>query len=320
MNIGPDIAEKIIKEIKRASKILIISHRNPDADTIGCNVSLRQYIEKLGQHAVSACVDPVPANYKIFPDYKEFISEFDPHEYDLYIAVDCGSTDQISFTNIYPEILNKKFINIDHHPFNNHLGTTNLVDDKAASTSIVVYKLFNIWNNAITPSIATWLLFGIYFDTGSFMHSNTNEEVYEIAGDLLKKGAKRDLIITALYKNHNFKKLCLWGRALDSIKKNKNGVVVAGVTPQDYQECSAKKDDLSGLIDYLGSIKDVEFATLLSNDPETGQVRGSLRTRNEHVDVREIAKRLGGGGHKKASGFSVEGKLRKEMYWTIKEE
>jgi bifunctional oligoribonuclease and PAP phosphatase NrnA len=320
MEVEAEKAGEIYSKINDATNILIISHRNPDPDTVGCNIALRLFLERSGKRVTSACVDMLPKHFQAFPDYRDFIQEFDPKDYDLYIAVDCGSTDQISYIGIHPEIKKKEFINIDHHPHNDHLGTVNLVDDKSASTSIVLFKLFQIWDVKITPNIATWLLFGIYFDTGSFMHSNTTDEVYNIASELLKKGANKELIIKTLYKNQTYKKLCLWGRALDNLKKNKNDVAVTGVTPQDYLDCNAKKDDLSGLIDYMGSIKDVKYATLLSNDPESPQVRGSLRTRNNDVDVREIAKKLGGGGHKKASGFSVEGRLRKEMYWTIKKE
>jgi len=317
MEIETNLANEILQTIRDSKKIMIFSHRNPDADTVGCNLTLRLLAEKMGIQAESACIDSIPENYKKFAGYRSYKQDIDPEEYDLFVAVDCGSKDQIHFPGKYPEILKKKFINIDHHPSNDHLGSINLVDDHAASTSIVIYKLIKIWGMHITPQIATWLLFGIYFDTGSFMHSNTTDEVYAISSDLLARGADLGLITETLFKNLTFEKLCLWGKALDGMKQNKNGTIVAGVTPEDYISCHAKKEDLSGLIDYLGSIKDAKFAALLSNDPETHQVRGSLRTRKDDVDVREIAKRLGGGGHTKASGFSVNGRLKKEMHWTI---
>lgn len=313
-------AGQILDMVKDAKQILIISHRNPDPDTTGCNLSLRYFFEKQKINADSACIDQLPQNYKYFPLDFNFLDSFDPKKYDLFISVDCGSLDQISFNEHHKAILKQKLINIDHHPYNKIPGTINLVDHKAASASILVYNLLKEWQANIGSEMATWLLFGIYFDTGSFMHSNTNNEVYQIAAELLQKGADQRMITKILFRNHSIEKLRLWGKALNNLKKNSKDTIVTGLTPQDFIDCDATKDDTSGLIDYLGSIENSTFAAFLCSDPHHDQVRGSLRTKHDNVDVSEIAKRLGGGGHKKASGFAVEGKLKREMHWTITNE
>lgn len=320
MKIPAKTANAIFEEVNKAENILIISHRNPDADTIGSNFALRLFLEDLGKKVDSACIDKNPYNctflFKPFP----IISEFNFKNYDLIFIVDCGSSEQSAFIKKYPAMKNSKnipIINIDHHPSNDNFGTINLVLEYAASTTAIIYYLLINWDIEITPQIASCLLFGLYYDTGSFMHSNTNDDIYHIAGELLKAGAAHEKIMTILYKEKTQEKLRLWGKVLSNIKYTDKQVVISGVKKKDYEECNAKSDDLSGIIDYLSTVKGNQFATLLSEDGE-GNIKGSLRTRSDNVDVSKIAKKLGGGGHKKASGFTLKGSLKKENIIKVK--
>lgn len=313
-------ARLILNIIEKSDKILIISHRNPDPDTTGSNIALRHFLLSKGITSSSACIDPMPEKLKALAGYMDFITDFDPKNYDLFISVDCGSADQISFNKYHKSILGRKLINIDHHPNNEIPSILSLTDPTAASASIIIFELLTAWNAQITPQMATWLLFGIYFDTGSFMHSNTNDQVYRIAAALLQKGANQREITRLLYRNQTIEKLHLWGRALSNLKKNRSNTVITGLTPKDFTDCNATKDDASGLIDYLGAINGSDYATFLCSDPQHNQVRGSLRTRHDNVDVSAVAKQLGGGGHRKASGFAIDGTLKREMHWTITNE
>lgn len=317
MQINTKIAERIYDTLTKSNNIIIFSHRNPDPDTVGCNLALRSLLEKKQIKVTSACVDEIPKNLQQVPGFKPFVKEADLHDYDTYVSLDAGSLDQIRFPCKCPEKSNNvPFINIDHHPSNDKFGTINLVKDKAASATTILFNLFKIWNEPITPSIATWLLFGIYFDTGSFMHSNTTDEVYDIASELLAKGANHQLIIKDLFKNYTLEKLHLWGKALSNIRVTNKNIIVSGLRDIDYVECHATKDDLSGLIHYLGCMKGPHFAALLTED-QNNSVRGSLRTTHDDIDLSQIARELGGGGHKKASGFTIKGKLNKQTRWSI---
>ncbi|MBU0667526.1 bifunctional oligoribonuclease/PAP phosphatase NrnA [Patescibacteria group bacterium] len=316
MEIPEATSDRIYKTLQKAQKIAIISHRHPDPDTLCSNLALRVLLEKMGKDVTSACVDPVPENCLFLPELKTFVDDFDPKDFDLFISVDAGSTAQAAFPEKYPSILKKNFINIDHHPSNDHYGTLPLVMEDAASTTLIIYELFGMWNEEITIETATFLLFGLYFDTGSFMHSNTDAGVYKIASELMRKGARQDLIVQNLFKKHSIEKLKLWGKALDSAQLTDNRVIVAGVTAQEFSDCRATSSDLGGLIDYLSTAKESKFATLLSGD-DSGQIKGSLRTRHDNIDVSRIARDLGGGGHKKASGFSIKGNLKRKTHWSI---
>lgn len=316
MNISATLADQVYQSLMDAQRVLIMSHRNPDPDTLGSNLVLRKILERHDKKVTSACVDPLPPTCQFLPELRSFVTDFNPNEYDLFIAVDAGSIEQASFPTIYPEITKKNFLNIDHHPSNNQYGTTNLVVDDAASTTIVILELLKIWNEEITPCIATLLLYGLYYDTGSFMHSNTDAKVYAAASELLSLGARQDLIIKNLYKSRTIEQLRLWGKALSNLELTENNIAVAGVTAEDLDECNATHSDLSGLIDYVSTVKGSHFATLLSNDEE-GFIKGSFRTRRDDINVSDLAQNLGGGGHKKASGFTIKGRLKRNTHWSI---
>ena len=164
--------------------------------------------------------------------------------------------------------------------------------------------------------MATSLLCGLYYDTGSFMHSNTTDQVYKIAGELMQLGADYKTIAKKLFRSHSLNKLKLWGELLSNLKQTDNNIIVAGLRAEDFNAHNAKLEDCSGAIDYLSMAKDNEFATLLIEDGK-GNVRGSLRSRKNDHNLSEIASLLGGGGHKKASGFTIKGKLQKQTVWSI---
>ena len=313
MEIDKNISAAIWNEMEKAGRIALISHKNPDPDTIGSNFALRMMLEDIGKMADTVCIDENPFDFSFLQKKYKVLREFDSEKYDLIIALDCGSESQ---THFLKEKFKQTIINIDHHASNNNYGNINLVMANAASTKIIIFSLLKSWNVIITPQMASCLLIGIYFDTGSFMHSNTDETVYEIAGRLVSLGAKRKDIIEALYRKHTPEKFKLWGKILGNARLTGKNVLISGVQAKDFKECNATSHDLTGIIDFLGTVKDNRFTTLLCDEGE-GIIKGSLRTRRNDINVSEIASRLGGGGHQKASGFSVKGKLKKVTHISI---
>ncbi len=319
MEIDPRQAKEALQQIQKAQKIVIISHRNPDADTIGSNLALRQVFEKYGKQVISACVDALPANLGFLKNIEKYQQNFAPHEMDLIICVDAGSPDQAAFIKQYPDLFSGKIpvINIDHHASNNHYGTLNIVFPGAASTTIIIYHLLLAWGEKISKNMATCLLYGLYYDTGSFMHSNTSDGVYTVAGKLIEAGANLEVIVKNLFHHNSIDQLRLWGKVFSEAELTNKNVVVAGVRQEDFKKTATGSTDLSGAIDYLSMVKGNLFATIISEDGK-GNIRGSLRTKKNDVNLSEIAGMLGGGGHEKASGFTFEGELKKEIRWSIK--
>lgn len=318
MQIPTELASQALQAINNAKIIAIGSHRNPDADTVGANLALRELLLALGKEVLSVCVDSPGPEVQFLKGVENYQKEFSVASIDLFICVDAGSEAQVAFFDRYPELRNTKILNIDHHASNNGYGTINLVYPDAASATFVLYYLFKAWNIALTPTMATSLLCGLYYDTGSFMHSNTTDEVYAVAGELIKLKADFSTISKKLFHNQDIKKLYLLGKILDSIKITDTGVAVSGLTEEEMNQFSANSKDVTGAIDYLSTIKDTEYATLLLEDGK-GNIRGSFRTRHNHHNLSELASQFGGGGHKKASGFTMKGYLKKEETWSVEE-
>lgn len=310
--------EKARRAIINANKICIISHRSPDGDAIGTNLALKYYLESLGKEVVSACVDEPPTNSLFLKDCEKFVLDFDEEQTDLFISVDCGDKKLVKFHEKKPNLFSgeKIFINFDHHESNNNFGTINPVDQYAPATAMIMYKFLKFCEAPITVDTATCLLHGIYFDTGSLMHSNTSAETYEVAGELLAKGADVRQISKELFHTTPVNRLRLWGKIMERAYVNEEGVVVSAVSKSDYAMHSVDSKDTAGVIDYLNSVPEGKYCVLLSED-ENGLVKGSLRTHRNDINLSEVASKWGGGGHPKASGFGIEGKLVPVMTWKI---
>lgn len=304
--------------ISVAKNILIVSHRKPDADTLGAAVVFRILAERLCKKFTLACVDVPGKSFKYIPHLDEFVSDFVLEDYDLVIIVDAGASYMTDFHLKYPNFLKSGVatINIDHHASNDMYGTLNVVDPNAPSTTFILYKFLKYFKLNIEADIATCLLGGLYGDTGSFMHSNTSKEVFEMAAELLEKGARIAEITTALFSINSLSTLKLWGKVLENAVMTDENVVMSVVREDDYQAIGANVEHLSGVIDYLNMVPDSKFAVLVNED-QHGNVKGSFRTRNEGVDLSRIASVFGGGGHPKASGFSIPGRLLPEVRYSI---
>lgn len=315
--------EKILSEVKtlleQSNRVVIISHKGPDGDTIGANLALREILNAMGKSVTSACIDPPPEYARILKGVFSFVNDFNLNDFDLAIAVDCGAHYLMHFHETKPELLQGKtpLINIDHHASNDFFGTHNLVNKDAAAASCIIYHLLRHWGYQITPDIANALIMGLYFDTGSFMHSNTTPLVLQTAADLMNKGARIKPLVKSMFQTIPLSQLKLWGRVMQRARLNNRNAVVSAVTNKDFKECEAEPGDLSGVIDYLNSVPGSKFSILLSENPP-GKIKGSLRTQNEDVDLSKIAGLFGGGGHRKAAGFTLAGKIEPEITWRIR--
>jgi bifunctional oligoribonuclease and PAP phosphatase NrnA len=317
--------ETKFRELKKAfvsaQKILLIAHKKPDGDTIGACLSLMHLLENnFGKNVDVACVDKPVERYEFLSGVTRFQKEFDYKEYDLIVVCDAGAHYMTDYHKIYPGIFSGKDVpvaNIDHHASNDDFGNINIVDNNAASTTLILYRFFK-WLDVslITPDIATCLLIGIYNDTGGLMHSNSTKEVFEISAELTKRGAKAFIVSKSLFRETPLSTLKLWGRVFKNVKVNEDGVAMSVISDKDFEECGAKQDELSGVVDVVNSVPGIKFSVVLNEDGQ-GHVKGSFRTPREDVDLSEIAGVFGGGGHRKAAGFMMPGHIEKEVKWKI---
>ncbi|MBD3270897.1 hypothetical protein GF376_05220 [Candidatus Peregrinibacteria bacterium] len=307
------------KLIKKSNKILCIAHKKPDGDTLGALVAMTLKLKEFGKEVTKACVDEICDRFNFLSETEQMVNQFDYLSYDLIFVFDAGASYMTKFDQIYPDLFSGKVpvINIDHHASNDNFGRVNIVDVQSASTTVILFKMFKYLGYGITPDMATALLTGIYNDTGSLMHQNTTQEIYEICSELVGYGAKVSLVAKKLFRTTSVKKLKVWGKVLENLTLNEQGVTISVVTKQDLDELDATSDDLSGIVDFMNSVPGSKFTVLLNED-EKGNVKGSFRTRNEDLDLAKLAEDyFGGGGHKKASGFTMPGRLHREIRWRV---
>ncbi|MBU0981583.1 DHH family phosphoesterase [Patescibacteria group bacterium] len=307
------------ERIYKAQNILIISHQSPDPDTIGANLALRMQLEAIGKNVVSACADQIPENCDFLEKSQSFVTDFNSTDFDLIITVDISSHELLKFHITKPELLDRTktfIINIDHHPTNNNFGNINIVMPSAPAACFILYLFFSYYGWSITPQIATALLHGLYFDTGSFMHSNTSSASLRVAGRLIALGASHKTIVRRQFHTNTIPQLRVWGHALSRASFNSKNAIVTAITKQDFQRENANPDDLSGLINYINCVPEASFCMLLAEDMK-GNIKGSMRTLKENIDLSQIASLFGGGGHKKAAGFKVPGELKSKIAWEI---
>jgi len=303
--------------LERANTVLLIPHKNPDGDTIGSAFGLYHTLIEMGKQPTVACVDEPSPVFKFISGIDTVKVGIEHIDYDLVIIVDAGATHLTGVNELYPQLFDKsrEVINIDHHPTNDFYGRYNVVVPDAASTTMVIYQMLTDMQLPLGRNTATALLTGIYTDTGSFVHSNTGPEALRIAARLLAKGANLRGISKDIFNTIKISTMRLWGRVLKNTYQTPDGVTMSVVSQKDFEECGATYDEMTGVVDYVNSVPNSSYSVILTE--KQGAVKGSLRTLSDHVDVSAIASNYGGGGHTKAAGFTVKGRLEKEVRWKV---
>lgn len=314
-------ATSVLEALTNAQRVVCVCHRGPDGDAIGSLLGMGLLVEQYLQKPVLlCCVDSVPDTFHYLQGVHRITPPPTLVKGDVVVVVDCAEPKMTEMQESHPQLFDGSVpcINIDHHPSNPNFGTVNVVDADSASACEIVAKLAELLEWQLEPDVATALLTGVYTDTGGLLHSNTTPAVYRTVGRLLRAGARQQLIVSAVFRTAKMSTLKLWGRVLEKISVSDEGGAVSAVTEGDFRATGADHSELAGAVDYVNAVPGMRFSLILSE--RDGKVKGSLRTLREDVDVSAMAGKFNGGGHKKAAGFAVQGKLKPEVRWTVVEE
>lgn len=308
--------------LQKAKRVLIVSHQNPDGDTSGSGLALAHYFDRLGTPHTCFCTDPLHPMLQFLPGAERYTADpaaihANPH--DLLVVVDCsdieyaGVADHLQKLPALPTI-----VNIDHHATNTFYGTFNIVEPNRASTTEILTAMFDELRIPLSPEMATCLLTGVLTDTSTFSNPATNASVLAAASRLMVRGARVREIMHHILKNKSVPQLTLWGRALERLKEDpKTGFVSTIITQEDLDACGASAEDAEGIANFLGGVARTQAIMVLRELPDH-RIKGSMRTTSELIDVANIAKLYGGGGHRKAAGFTVTGSVRETpTKWVI---
>ena len=300
---------------KEYSNFLLIAHERPDGDTIAAILATKIFLESLGKKATAISSQGIPEVFKFLSGWQKIKNDFLIADFDTIILLDNGDLKRTGFLDrlLLAKSNQIPIINIDHHSKNDiwKLAKINIIDENTTSTCEILYDIFSKFGAMIDRDLATMLLTGIYTDTGGFQHSNTTPKTLSITAKLLSRGAKLKQISENVSNSRSVAMLKLWGIALDRIEHRRDlKLIYSIITRRDIEKVNATDQDLAGVVNLISTIP-VEAASLLLYELPGGKIKGSLRTESAKIDVSRIAEIFGGGGHKKASGFVIDGRLEK---------
>ncbi len=283
-------------------RILILTHENPDGDALGSAMALYLFLKKFGKDVYVGCKDHVPHFLDFIPHVEEVLSLPNDEFYDVGIIVDSAG-----FYRAGTEVKVAKRIRIDHHVGGEFYGRYDYIDPKAPATASLIYELISAWDESkIDKDIATCIYAGLATDTGFFKYSNTNEYTFDLAKKLVGYGADPNYVYRMFAERESINKIKLISKVLDTLTLYEDGLV-AGITIFDrfFKETGTDYSDSEGLVNYPRSIEGVEVAFAMIEKPDEGVWKVSFRSKVS-ADVSKIAERLGGGGHKYASGAKIK--------------
>lgn len=310
-------AKIIFEKLASAKKPLLVAHKKPDGDTLGAMLSIYNYLRDQGKDAYAFCVDQPAAAYSYFPRVDELRTDpdvFRDRDVDMVCVFDAGDL-KYAGVDLYMEAMPQRpFIaNFDHHVTNELFGDQNVVATDASSTAEVVHGFFEV--NGIEPSrdMSVCLMTGLLTDTSNFSNPATTVKSMEVASDLLLRGASIQEITRRLMRNKPIGALRVWGTALERLKWDaKERTATTALFRTDFEEHEVDEEYLEGLSNFLNHLLTAEVVLVLK-EGANGVVKGSYRS-IDRVDVSAMARKYGGGGHKKAAGFSVKGKIIEEPH------
>jgi phosphoesterase RecJ-like protein len=322
-DIGTTALERVAGEIRGRERFLLTAHEGPDGDALGSLLGMHRLLTALGKDSVmflAAKEFPLPVEYRFLPLEEVFHEPPADMPDRTVVFLDCGNIDRMP-VDFLADGGNFR-INIDHHHDNTRFGDVDLVEVDASCTAEIVYELAVLLGVELTAEMASALYVGIVTDTGKFMYENSNARTHRIAAELIEAGVEIDETYRRLYEHVPIEKLRLLSQALEGIQRHCHGaLVLAYVTAADYEASGAGEEMTEGIIDHLRSVEGSRVAALVRDLGDRGRAarKVSLRASGGEVDVSTIARKRGGGGHKRAAGFSTDLEIGELVPWLCAE-
>lgn len=299
-----DELDAVLNVIRRGHRFAVCSHARPDGDAVGAMLACGPMLNQLGKEADMVSADPVPMIYRGLPCAASIrhVNRIDG-EYDAVILLECDGVQRSRLAGLEGRFL----VNIDHHATGRLFGDVNWIDTGACAVAEMIYRLAMAAGAEVTPQMATCLYAGVLTDTGSFCYEGTDAHAFEVARELVGRGADPAGIAREVYFSNPLSKMLLLGAALSNLRRE-GRLAWLWVTHEDMVRTGAAEEDCEGIVNYAIGIAGVEAAVLLRELPDH-RVRLSLRSKGA-LNVARIAASLGGGGHLHAGGCTVDGPLR----------
>jgi bifunctional oligoribonuclease and PAP phosphatase NrnA len=305
-----DARAQVLARIGEDTRFALATHEHPDGDALGSLVAMHEVLGALGKDSlmyVSSDDLPLPEEYRLF------LLEGAIHEPPADIAqrtvifLDCGNIDRNSAAVLRD---GAHLLNIDHHHDNTLFGTVNHVVPEASCTAEIVWDLMHGLEVRPSPVAAQALYIGLITDTGRFMYENTGPRAHEMAAELIEEGVDVADVYRRLYEEMPAQKLALMALALGHLQRFDGGeLTLAALSAEDFARTDSQEHYSEGIVDQLRAVRGTKVAVFvreLTGEERRGLRKVSLRATDDDVDVSVIARAQGGGGHRRAAGFSTE--------------
>jgi phosphoesterase RecJ-like protein len=298
-------AAEVAAALRARQSFILTSHARPDGDAIGSQVALGLALESTGKTVRFVDHDPAPVPYRDFPAVDRIeVTPSASGPADAAIVLECSD-----LTRPGVEGLDRFFvINIDHHAGNALYGAVNWFDESACACAEMVAEVIDALGVPWTEAIATHLYLGIITDTGGFRHANITARTFELCRRIALTGVNPAALARRIFDSFSVGRIRLTGALLDAMELHAGGGLAVLAYDDDLlARCGATPDDTDNLVNLPLGARDI-LATALFKREMPSECRVSLRSKGD-VDVRAVAGRWGGGGHKNASGLTIIGDL-----------
>lgn len=299
----------IAEALLGCSSVAVCGHVSPDGDCVGSQLALACALRKQGKRVfcLLASDEPLDPNLTFLPGADGLMPASSFHDdVECFVAVDVPTPERLGAVDAVRRAA-PLTVTVDHHAVPAAMSRLSYTDPDAAATALLVWQLVGHLGVAPDKAIATCAYTGLVTDTGRFQYQNADAWAFEAAAQMVAAGADPGEVSREIYQNRRLASVLLEAVAIRHLELLCGGrVALSWLSAEDFAACNAARPDAEPLIDVLRAIEGVEIACMLR--AQDGQVRGSLRAKGD-ADVAALARELGGGGHRAAAGFTLEGEL-----------
>lgn len=297
--ISKEHLDKFIKMVDEADTIAIASHVNPDGDNLGSSLALRRSLEIYGKDVEVIAIDQIDDYLKFLPELDQY-KEATRDKYDLFIIVDCSEFDRIGHATEIARRSDKTIV-MDHHVGGKINCDLNMIYDTSPATCEIVYEVIDRLNLPMDETIGTLLFTGLCTDTGRFMYSNVSEYTFRAAGSLITSGVDYEYIYRNLYQSQPVSVMQFHNEIISKAEFfDKKAFGIA--SKAQVEKYGVQMGDAESIVNKLRDLKEVNVSMIVK-EYDDGEYKVSMRSKT--ADVAAVARANGGGGHIKASGFSI---------------
>lgn len=301
---------EIAQALREHQSFIIMSHVRPDGDAIGSQLALGHALEEMGKTVYYVNEDGLPDNLAFLPHSENLIQpKGEVLDVEVAIAVDCATKPRLGDNALKAASKAKLWINIDHHISNPSYGDLNYIDGESPAAGKIIYDLIKSEGLPLSDVTRDAIYVAVSTDTGSFQYGSTTAGTYEMAADLVRRGLKVGQINAKTYDSHPYRRVELLRRLLNTLQLSEDGRLADWqLVYSTQEELGLKPEDSEGLIDMIRAVNGVDVAVFFE-ELKDGMIRVSMRSKNKAINVCDVAKVFGGGGHAMAAGIRTEGTI-----------